>query len=250
MPRKARIESASDRDAAPGGAAAVDRALSLLAAYRPGDDGLSLAEFAQRTQLYKSTVLRLLASLEHAGLVQRREDGRYTLGPQVVRLHSLYTESASLESVVMPVLHALVAATGESAAYHVRQPRPGQLPDWARLCLYRVDSPQVLRDHVRPGDLLPADRGAGARVLIAFGPEPLPPDLSAQDRALYEAIRAQGCCALVGDRSPDLAGISAPAFHADGSLAGAVTLTMPAHRYDPAAIPAVREAAAKLAGRV
>ena len=243
MPRKARIESASDRDAAPGGTAAVDRALSLLAAFQPGDDGLALADFAQRTQLYKSTVLRLLASLEHAGLVQRRGDGRYALGPEVARLHGLYAAAFSLESVVMPVLQALVAATGESAAWHVRQPQPGG--GWARLCLYRIDSPHVLRDHVRPGDLLPADRGAGARVLIAFGP-----DAGADDPALYQRIRDQGFCALVGDRSPELAGISAPAFHADGSLAGAVTLTMPSHRYDPAAIPAVREAAAKLSGRV
>lgn len=156
MPRKARIESASDRNAAPGGTAAVDRALSLLAAFQPGDEALSLATLAERTQLHKSTVLRLLASLEHARLLLRRADGRYALGPEVARLHGLYSAAFSLEAVVMPVLQALVAATGESAAYHVRQP---QGEGWARLCLYRVDSPQVLRDHVRAGDLLPADRG-------------------------------------------------------------------------------------------
>jgi DNA-binding IclR family transcriptional regulator len=247
MPRKARIESASDRNAAPGGTAAVDRALSLLSAFQPGDDALSLATLAERTQLHKSTALRLLASLEHARLLLRREDGRYALGPEVARLQGLYSAAFSPEAVVMPVLQALVAATGESAAYHVRQP---QGEGWARLCLYRVDSPQVLRDHVRAGDLLPADRGAGARVLIAFGPPPLPPGTRKEDRALYERIRTQGYCALVGDRSPELAGISAPAFHADSTLAGAVTLTMPAHRYDARAIPAVREAAAKLHGRV
>ena len=248
MPRKARVESASDRNAAPGGTAAVDRALSLLSTFHAGDDALSLATLAERTQLHKSTALRLLASLEHARLLLRREqDGRYALGPEVARLHSLYSAAFSLEAVVMPVLQALVAATGESAAYHVRQP---QGEGWARLCLYRVDSPQVLRDHVRAGDLLPADRGVGARVLIAFGPPPLPAGTRKEDRLLYENIRAQGYCALVGDRSPELAGISAPALHADGTLAGAVTLTMPAHRYDERAIPAVREAAAKLHGRV
>jgi len=63
MPRKAQIESASDLNAAPGGAAAVDRALSLLAGFRAGDGALTLTQFAERTQLYKSTVLRLLASL-------------------------------------------------------------------------------------------------------------------------------------------------------------------------------------------
>jgi DNA-binding IscR family transcriptional regulator len=90
MPRKAQTESVSDLNAAPGGAAAVDRALSLLSAFQPGDEALSLAQFAERTQLYKSTVLRLLASLEHARLIRRQDDGRYALGMEIARLHGLY----------------------------------------------------------------------------------------------------------------------------------------------------------------
>ena len=39
---------------------------SLLAAFRSGDTALPLATLAARTQLYKSTALRLLASLEQA----------------------------------------------------------------------------------------------------------------------------------------------------------------------------------------
>ena len=101
MPRKARAASLADHDAAPGGAAAVDRALSLLAAFRDGDTALGLAELAQRTGLYKSTVLRLLASLEHAGFVQRLADGRYALGPEIARLHTLYAASFSLEEQVV-----------------------------------------------------------------------------------------------------------------------------------------------------
>ena len=246
MPRKAQTESVSDRHAAPGGAAAVDRALSLLSAFRPGDDALTLAQFAERTQLYKSTVLRLLASLEHARLIRRLADSRYALGIEVARLHALYAASFSLDGIVPPVLHELVAATGESAAYHVRQP---QGAGWARLCLYRVDSPHVVRDHVRAGDLLPADRGAGARVLIAFGPEAERPR-DAASRRLYDTIRGQGYCARVGDRTAELAGISAPVFHADGRLAAALTLTMPAHRYDAAHIEPVRAAARRLDGQV
>jgi DNA-binding IclR family transcriptional regulator len=244
MPRKAQTESLSDLNAAPGGAAAVDRALSLLSAFRPGDDALSLAQFAERTQLYKSTALRLLASLEHARLIRRQDDGRYALGMEIARLHALYAASLSLDRIVPPVLRELVAATGESAAYHVRQQ---QGDSWVRLCQYRVDSPHVVRDHVRAGDLLPADRGAGARVLIAFGPVVERPP-SGKDRELCDTIRAQGYCALVGDRSAELAGISAPVFHADGGLAGAVTLTMPVHRYDEGFVPPVRAAAARLTG--
>jgi len=246
MPRKPQTESVADLNAAPGGAAAVDRALSLLSTFRPGDDALSLAQFAERTQLYKSTVLRLLASLEHARLIRRQDDGRYALGTEIARLHALYAASFSLDGIVPPVLRELVAATGESAAYHVRQP---QGEGWARLCLYRVDSPHLVRDHVRAGDLLPADRGTGARVLIAFGPEADWPR-GGRDRALIASIRAQGYCALVGDRTAELAGISAPVFHADGRLAAALTLTMPAHRYDPQHIEAVRTGARRLIGLV
>ena len=86
MPRKAASPSLADTEAAPGGVAAADKALSLLNAFRAGDAALSLTELAERTQLYKSTALRLLASLEHARLLQRGADGRYALGPGLARL--------------------------------------------------------------------------------------------------------------------------------------------------------------------
>jgi len=246
MPRKASIASVADAHPAPGGAAAVDRALALLRAFRSGDSALSLAELAQRTELYKSTALRLLASLEHAGMVQKLEDGRYAIGPEVARLHGLYAASFSLDRLVLPVLKKLVQATGESAAYHVLQ---GQGANLARLCLFRVDSPHPIRDHVRAGDLLPADRGTGARVLMAFDPA-RQQDASARDRRLYAQIRERGFHAAVGDRHPDIAGISAPVFHADGAVAAALTLTMPTQRYDERWVKPLLEAARGLSGKV
>jgi DNA-binding IclR family transcriptional regulator len=241
MPRKAQTESLADSHAAPGGAAAVDRALTLLSAFRQGDVSLSLAELANRTQLYKSTVLRLLASLEHARLIQKLEDGRYGLGGEVARLNAVYAASFSLDRVVLPVMRALVAATRESAAYHVIQ---GD----ARLCLYRIDSPQPIRDHIKAGDVLPLQQGTGGRVLMAFSLKP-GARLSAQDKNLYASIREQGFFAATGDRLPGVAGISAPVFKADGSLAAALTLTMPAERYDEGHVRHVLEAARQLSGQ-
>jgi DNA-binding IclR family transcriptional regulator len=234
MPRKAARPSLADRQAAPGGAAAVDRALSLLCAFRAGDKALSLTELANRTQLYKSTVLRLTASLEHARLLLRNEEGRYALGPEIARLAGLYAATFSLESEVLPVLRALVAKTRESAAFHVRQGDK-------RLCLYRIDSPQVVRDHIRAGDLLPLRRGAGGRVLMAF---------AGARGALYERIRREGVAVLAGDRVPELTGISAPVFGHDGALAGALTLTLPTSRINDAFVPIVRAAAETLSRRL
>jgi DNA-binding IclR family transcriptional regulator len=214
MPKKPMTPSLADERAAPGGAAAVDRALTLLILFGRVQSALSLSELADQSRLYKSTVLRLLASLQHAGLVVHQEDGRYVLGPTVARLHATYLASFSLEAVVMPELRALVQRTTESAAYHIRQGEH-------RICLYRVDSTQPVRDHIKVGDVMPLDRGAGGRVLLAFA--------GAKGR-LYEEIRRECFAVLKGDRVPQLAGISAPVFDASGSLAGAVTLTMPKDR--------------------
>jgi DNA-binding IclR family transcriptional regulator len=242
MPRKSQTPSLADDSAAPGGAAAVDRALTLLAAFKPGDTALGLTELATRTQLYKSTVLRLLASLEHARLVQRLDDGRYGLGSEVARLHGIYAASFSLDKVVVPVLRELVAQTGESAAYHVRQGS-------ARLCLYRVDSPHPVRDYIKAGDVLPMDSGTGARVLVAFDAD-LARATGTKDKNLYARIREQGFFTATGDRLADVAGISAPVFKRDSQggqrIAAALTLTMPASRYQETHVQAVLACARQL----
>jgi DNA-binding IclR family transcriptional regulator len=241
MPRKAQTPSLADQDSAAGGVAAVDRALSLLAAFASaGSAGASftLAELSEHTRLYKSTTLRLLASLMHGGLVRQCADGRYALGAQVARLHAAYARSFSLADAVGPALKKLVAITGESAAFHVRQ---GQ----ARLCLYRVDSPHPVRDHIRAGDVLPIDKGAGARVLDAFGnaAERL---RGRRNEELARKVRAAGYFAGIGDREGEVAGISAPVFAANETLVGAMTLTAPANRYNEAHISSVVSIAAEL----
>jgi DNA-binding IclR family transcriptional regulator len=246
MPRKARTASVPDTNAAPGGAAAVDRALALLRAFRAGDTALTLTELAQRCALYKSTALRLLASLEHAGFLERLEDGRYAVGSEVARLNGIHAASFSLDRVVLPVLRRLVQATGESAAYHVRQ---GQGAHAVRVCRYRVDSPHPVREHTQAGDVLPLERGAGGRVLCAFDPERTKA-ASAADRKVYAQIRERGFHCAIGDRLAEVAGISAPVFHADGTIAAAVTLTMPSHRYRESFARHVLEAARSLTGRV
>lgn len=177
--------------------------------------------------LYKSTALRLLASLEHARLIQQTADGRYALGPEIARLYGSYSASVSLDTVVLPVMRDLVKQTQESASFHVRQGEQ-------RLCLYRVDSPQPIRDHIKAGDLLPLDRGVGGRVIMAFG--------GAQGE-IYDEVRKNKVLSLTGDRSEGVAGISSPVFDATDKLVGALTLTMPATRFQQSYNLVVKQAA-------
>jgi DNA-binding IclR family transcriptional regulator len=232
MPKKSSTWSVADERAAPGGAAAVDRAISLLAAFGPGDQALTVTELSERTRLYKSTVLRLLASLAHGRLLQRTSEGHWKLGPEVSRLAAIYAASFSLADTVLPEMRRLVDRTQESVAFHVRQGDQ-------RLVLFRVDSPHLLRDHVRAGDTLPLDRGAGGRVLMAFG--------GARGR-LYDRVRRDGFVIITGDRVPGLCGISAPVWGSAHELVGALTLTAPEQRVQPSFVDELRQAAAALTG--
>lgn len=230
MPKKSSLPSVADEMAAPGGAAAVDRAISVLAAFRPGDKALSVTQLAERTRLYKSTVLRLLASLEHGHLVRKTPDGLWALGAEVARLAGIYSASFSLEEVLLPEMRALVERTQESVAFHVRQGDQ-------RLVLLRVDSPQLLRDHVRAGDVLPLDRGAGGRVLMAYAGAQGP---------IYDQVRQDGHVMLSSDRIPGLVGISAPVWDAGHHLVGALTLTAPEQRVQAFFVDELRQSAQRL----
>lgn len=230
MPKKSSLPSVADEMAAPGGAAAVDRAISVLAAFRPGDKALSVTQLAERTRLYKSTVLRLLASLAHGHLVRKTPDGLWALGAEVARLAGIYSASFSLEEVLLPEMRALVERTQESVAFHVRQGDQ-------RLVLLRVDSPQLLRDHVRAGDVLPLDRGAGGRVLMAYAGAQGP---------IYDRVRQDGYVMLSSDRIPGLVGISAPVWDAERHLVGALTLTAPEQRVQAFFVDELRQSAQRL----
>lgn len=229
MPKRPAVPALADQNAAEGGIATLDRALSLLACFSAAQPVLTLAELALRSRISKSTILRMLASLAHAHMATRLPDGRWTVGAEVERLHRVFAASFSLEDAVMPALQALVDATRESAAYYV--PHGDR-----RLCLYRVDSPRPIRDHQKAGDLLPLDRGAGGRIFQAYRQNP------DGDAALGAGIRREQVVVLTGDRVPEIAGLASPVFGADGKLAGAVTLTMPTERLDRAHILPVQAA--------
>src|SRR5262245_12409546 len=115
------------------GVAAVERALSIVAALIASTEPRTLAELARQTQFYKSTLLRLIVPLERYGYVDRLRDGRYTLGPTAFRLGLAYEQAHRLRDHVMPVLRDLVRQGTESPSFHVRQDAT------TRLCLFRLD---------------------------------------------------------------------------------------------------------------
>jgi DNA-binding IclR family transcriptional regulator len=197
-----------------GGVAAVDRALTILDALT--DEKTSLAELSKRTTLYKSTVLRLVKSLERFGYVIRAEDGSYRLGSKVLLLGSIYQRHFRTSEIVPPVLRGLVNELHEGASFYI-------MDGDRRVVLHRIDASRAVRDSVHEGDRFPLTNGASGHVLRAF---------SGARGERFDLIRETMYCASYGERDPETAAISCPVFGHDARLIGALSVSGPRYRIE------------------
>lgn len=200
------------------GVAAVERALTIVAAVETADAPITLADLARKTGFYKSTILRLLGSLEATGYIVRLGDGRYDLGLTAFRLGTAFERKNTLQHYVVPALRKLVAQGTESASFHVRQGQD------TRLCLFRVNSSHATLDRVEAGGTYALRAGAGGHIILAFAGEQGP---------RYDAIRAEGWAYSLGERDPSCAAVAAPVFGALRQLIGILSLSGPRERFGP-----------------
>jgi len=197
----------------------VERAMSILVAFSAQKPTLSLADLAEETGLHKSTILRLTNSLAIYGFIQRDASGRFSVGPSVWRLGLIFRRDFTRREHVAPSLRMLVEATGETSSFYVRSGNE-------RICLYRENSPNLLRFHVEEGMRLRLSTGASGLVLRRF---------SGEDVGDLGAFNAHGTASSVGQTNPNISSIATPVFDSTGTLMGALTVSGLASRFDAAA---------------
>lgn len=198
------------------GVAAVEKALSLLDCFKPGAESQSLAALAQASGMHKTTVYRLMNSLERMGYVVRSQAGNYSLGHRVLYLGKLFEQSFHLSSVVEPALHALAASTKESASYYV-------LDNGQRLCLFRAEPSEGLRETRLAGTSFPLDETAISHVIRYWG----------LNEPIYDAPPKMPLFTS-GARDQHTAAFATPIFGAGDTFMAALTLSGPASRLIPA----------------
>ena len=205
---------ADQPESAEGGVAAVDRAFAILGAFNIDQDCLTLAEIARRTGLYKSTILRLIVSLEKAGFLRRQGDGRYSVGPEPLRLSQLYQASFRLRDVIYPLLESITEESGETSSFYV-------LENGSRVVLFRVEPKRAVRVSIVEGARFTLERGASGKILRAFS--------RVADPSLTE-VREQFWASSFGERDPETSAVSVPVFAMGFELKGALTLSGPSER--------------------
>lgn len=214
---------------------AVERALDILSAFTDETE-LSLTEVAAKTQLHKSTVHRLLASLEGKDFITRNaETEKYRLGFRIWELAANLSQSDDPAILLQPEMERLRDSLGETISLYVRD-------GGERIRIQAVQSNQAIRRVAPIGARLPLNVGASSKVLIAYA------DSEIQEQVLAELewsgaaekqmfvrqmaeIRRVGYATSVEEREPGAAAVSAPIFNRGHKLVAALAVSGPSNRF-------------------
>ncbi|MFC3771833.1 IclR family transcriptional regulator [Paenibacillus sp. GCM10012303] len=213
---------------------AVERALDILSLFTDETE-LSLTEIAAKTELHKSTVHRLLASLEGKGyLVRNAETEKYRIGFRIWELAANMSQSDDPGVLLQPEMERLRDSLGETISLYVRDGNE-------RIRIQAVQSNQAIRRVAPIGARLPLSVGASSKVLIAFAE----PDEQAQllhelewaspaDRDAFVGqlgdIRRLGYATSIEEREPGAAAVSAPIYNRAHKLVAALGVSGPSNR--------------------
>lgn len=208
----------------------------MLQALAAADGSLGVSALGRKTGLAKSTVSRILATLDRLGMVERiGADGRYRLGPGL----AVFTPrvDASLLALARPHLRELVDDTGEDAGLAVSDGTD---------VLYVDQVPGAGAVHVQDwtGTRPPPHTVAAGIVLMRSWAtdeldrylsqplEPLTPGIDADPTELRRRVGAWDDFVWTHHEfAADVNGAAAPVRAPDGSIVAAVHLCGPAYRF-------------------
>ncbi|MFC4777959.1 IclR family transcriptional regulator [Paenibacillus sp. GCM10023252] len=232
----------------------VERALDILLCFTEGTD-LAMTEIADKVGLHKSTVHRMLATLEDKGFVVRdKGTDRYRLGLKVWELSAHLSQNDDPAMVWLPEMERLRDLLGETVSIYVRD-------GWERIRLQAVQSNQAVRRVAPVGVRLPLYAGASSKILVAYA-EPAEREAiygeeswaKHVDLALYKEqlkeVKQQGYATSFEEREQGAAAISTPILDRSGRLKAALSVSGPANRLTPERLQELAPIVIEAAGRM
>ena len=216
---------------------AVERALDVLLCFASGHEW-GLTEIAGQVGLHKSTVHRLLATLEDKGFVTRdAATDKYRLGLSVLELSANLWRSDDPSVALLPEMERLRDRLGETVSLYVRDRAE-------RVRIQAVQSTQAIRRVATVGARLPLSVGASSKVLLAFAEPavrkavladaswPAYLDRGSFGKQLDEIVKT-GYATSYEEREPGAAAAAAPIFNRSGKLVAALSVSGPSNRLTP-----------------
>lgn len=220
----------------------VDRAVAILDVLA-SEGWKAGAEVARELGVHRSTALRLLATLERHGLVERdQRTSKYRLGSRLVQLASAVRGEADLRTAARPVCEALARSVGETVTLDV-------LAGDEILPIEQATGSTSVVSVNWLGTRSPAHCTASGKIILALGAQAVRARYLARplerrapntivNRAELEAqlngARAMGYARTDEELEVGLSAIAAPVRAPGGEVVGAIDVSGPAHRFGQA----------------
>lgn len=232
---------------------ALERGLRVLGEFNRSNQIVAPPELARRLGLSRSTVFRLLVTLESLGFVERSKSGNeFRLGLAVLRLGFEYLASLPLNELGRPLLRRLSEEIGYPCNIVVRDGR--FIVYVTRVSPQSQASPFV--SSVNVGTRLPAHATVLGRMLLAdlnlLRLEDLYPEFDLESFSehtpktvisLYSMVCndfEKGYAIGEGFYEPSISSIAAPIFDQTGHIVAAMGVTINAGRFKDAQLDADR----------
>ena len=213
---------------------AVERALDILLCFTESSE-LGLAQITKKVSLHKSTVFRLLQTLEQKGFLIKNEDTeKYRLGYRVLELSNHMSGINDPAILFLPEMQKLRNLVGETISLYVRD-------GYDRIRIQAVESELPIRRVAPIGARMPLYVGAASKVLVAFEN---PIDKSAiihyleaeqhinkpSFQQILDEIIKDGYATSFEERESGAASIAVPIFNRNEKLFAAISISGPVNR--------------------
>ncbi len=240
----------------------IKRSFALLRALALGPVGVT--ELAERVTLPKSTVARLLASLEEEGAVEHTESGgEYRLGPILIDLAGAVPSDRNLVALARPHLRELTQLAGEVAGLSI-------IDGDQVLYLDQTESSSDVQVRNWTGEHCPMHAVPSGLVILAHSPESYVDEFLSgslerytprtmtnpqQLRDRLDRIRSTGYSWVFEEFAEGINSVAAPIIENDDRVVAALHIHGPAYRFPKPELThdhglAIRQAANRLASQL
>ena len=140
----------------------IEKALDLLELLSDSTKEMGITEISKELHMGVSTVYRILTALKYRGyIVQNPQTSKYMTGVKLFILGRKAQNTKNLIRILTPFLQKLSQRTNETINLAILEGREV-------ICLYKIESLEMLRADIKSGSKLPAHCTAVGKVLLAF----------------------------------------------------------------------------------
>lgn len=213
----------------------IDRMMDVMAQLERRDTGLTIRDLVSQLHLPRTTIYRILNTLQMHDMVHRDESGAYQLGRRLLALASHVATGASqvdLVAVAQPILDRLAHDLGEGVKLSVID----------KNSILVIAAAQGKREYaltVAPGQRMEVHAGAASRLLLSYLPEAELTEWLEKPLLAYTAktitdpkrlkaelsrIRRLGWAQDKGETAPSIQAFAAPIFDTRNEMVAALSV--------------------------